>query len=77
LTLVERMKTLTVSAQTKRCAVAVVLGCLDNKESAQVMAALQDKSIAGSAIASVLRDEGHNLSAFSVNRHRRRECACS
>jgi hypothetical protein len=75
-TLIERFKAASGGGQP-RCSVSVVLGSLDNKASGELLTAITDLSISGAAISTVMRDEGHDLSAFSVRRHRRRECACS
>lgn len=75
-TLLERFAAASGGGQP-RCSVSVVLGSLDNKAAAQLLQAIMDASISGAAISTVMRDEGHDLSAFSVRRHRRRECACS
>jgi hypothetical protein len=75
-TLIERFKAASGGGHP-RCSVSVVLGSLDNKAAAQLTTAIQDATISGAAISTVMRDEGHELSAFSVRRHRRRECACS
>lgn len=74
-TLSERFKAHS-SGNQARCQVAIVLGALDNKAAAELVQAIANPSISGTAISAVMREEGHELSAFSVRRHRRRECAC-
>lgn len=65
-------------AKPKRlaCSIAVVLGSLADDEAAALTAALADEDITHAAISKVLRDNGHDIAAVTVSRHRRRECRC-
>lgn len=53
-----------------------VIDALDGDDLAVLRAALADAGITGTAIASALQGEGHDIKAATVNRHRKGECSC-
>lgn len=59
-----------------RCTFGIVAEQLDADDLAVVDAAMSDPGITGTAIAEVLRGEGHDITATTVQRHRRGECSC-
>lgn len=63
--------------QGPRCHTWLLLESLPEDERAALAAALlPDSGWTASALAALLRDEGHVLSKSSIDRHRRGECAC-
>lgn len=60
-----------------KCKVAEMLDKLPTSDvDIQVREALKSEKVTGSALATVMRAEGFDISAYSVRRHRRGECAC-
>lgn len=59
------------------CTVALILAELDAKDRDVLEAVLTDKAVQGTTIARVLTAEGHRVASNTVQKHRRRECACS
>ena len=59
-----------------RCSIPMFLDSLSDKDRADVEAALADPTIAATAIAKVLQARGHNMSASTLQRHRRGACLC-
>jgi acyl-coenzyme A synthetase/AMP-(fatty) acid ligase len=76
--LTSRMQRLSYSAGNRaKCKVAAMLEQMpDTATGEQVLTAIYNDSITATAIAAVMRSEGYDISAFSVRRHRRTECAC-
>ena len=58
------------------CTAGLVFDALDPSYRAEVEAALADPSVYTTTIAELLREDGHDLSAQNLHRHRRRRCAC-
>lgn len=54
-----------------RCKIASLHDTLDGDTSSELRAALADRTIPATVIADVLKRRGHDLSEFSVQRHRR------
>jgi hypothetical protein len=66
-------------SQGPTCTLRRVLALLAEEspdEHAALRAALADRRYTGRQIAAALRAEGFEVSSITVNRHRRRECAC-
>lgn len=59
------------------CTVAVVLNAADADDAADLTDALSNGEIPSAAIARALNKRGINLSAGTIQRHRRGECACA
>lgn len=59
-----------------RCAVALTREEMGEEDRAHFDAALTNLALSGALVSSVLKSEGYDLSAFSVRRHRRKECSC-
>lgn len=66
-----------VPVRGPECSISILMGKLDAKEQAALIAALQNPAKPNTFIARVLRDEGYNISATTVGRHRRGDCACA
>ncbi|HEY7821576.1 MAG TPA: hypothetical protein VIG24_02020 [Acidimicrobiia bacterium] len=58
------------------CMVAVLLSELTGDDRQAVVDALGDPKVPATAIDRALLKEGHRVGANSLQRHRRRECAC-
>lgn len=69
-----------IKAQTERqgpkCITGQVLSKLSDDERREVIEALQNPDIPGSAITRALKVWGHDIGASSIYRHRRKECSC-
>lgn len=59
------------------CAVAVVFTSLGKPDTADLEAALSDKSIDAVTLATVLRARGHDVSHKQVQNHRGGRCPCA
>ena len=60
----------------KPCGVKLVLGKLDKKDHATLVAVMADESVDSAHIYRALTVEGHSVSAQTIRRHRRKECSC-
>lgn len=58
------------------CTVKRVAANLDPDEAADFEAAIASRDVTASAIARVMREDGHSISDQAIGRHRRGECAC-
>lgn len=58
------------------CSIGKLRDGLAPSDLAELDDLLSDISIPSSAIASALRDEGHEVGAYSLARHRRGDCQC-
>lgn len=58
------------------CAVGRILAELSDEDRNTLTAALVDDRFTTTSIHRALRDEGHELSYFTVGLHRRGECCC-
>jgi hypothetical protein len=59
-----------------KCNVATVKEAMTKKDRSDLEDALADVMIPTATIARVLERNGHKLSAGSIGRHRRGDCAC-
>ncbi len=59
-----------------KCSVAYMMKRLDPSDLATFTTALANADITAAAISRALRNVGEEVSAFSVNRHRKGECSC-
>lgn len=59
-----------------RCSFGLIVDTLTPDDLAVLAAAMADPMVTASRIADVLNDEGHDVSSFTVNRHRRGGCRC-
>lgn len=77
--ILSRMQRLSHSPGSRsRCKVAVMLEQMpDSTTESALLTALYRDSITATALAAVMKAEGYDISAFSVRRHRRNECACT
>ena len=64
------------SRQGPECGVRVLLESVDDAYRAELLDMLDRHGIQGTAIAAVLREDGHRISSDTVQRHRRGECRC-
>jgi len=62
--------------QPPKCQIALLMMQLDPAIAAELKELIDDFTIAGSAIGKLSTKKGWNLTATSVNRHRRQECRC-
>lgn len=74
--LLARFEASSTAQKGPRCTVALVLGQLAPDDAADLEVALESPEVTAKAIARVLAEDGHNIGAQSVSRHRRRDCAC-
>lgn len=58
------------------CTVKEVLESLEKNDREDLEKALEDRSIMGTSITNVLKRRGFNISAHTVQRHRRGGCSC-
>lgn len=59
-----------------KCAVDYLMKRLDPDDLATLTKALRTKGVTAAAISRAVRNVGEEVSAFSVNRHRKGECSC-
>ena len=59
-----------------KCGTAKVLAALDDDLRVQVQTALDDERYTSRGIARQLTKRGHQITDFTVNRHRKGECRC-
>jgi uncharacterized protein (DUF1778 family) len=58
------------------CVMRQVLDKMTKEEQTEVIQALENPDIPGSAITRALKVWGHDIGSSSVYRHRRKECSC-
>jgi tetrahydromethanopterin S-methyltransferase subunit A len=58
------------------CAMGRILDLVQNEDKEAIEKALANRQISGTVLSKALKTEGYSISAFSVRRHRRGECAC-
>jgi hypothetical protein len=58
------------------CTIALALETLPDADAANLTAALENPHAPATAIARALAGLGHDVRAYTVQRHRRRECRC-
>lgn len=60
-----------------KCAVSAVFDVvLGSKEQEAFSDAINNPNLSAQVISTVMKEEGVEISAFSVRRHRRKECSC-
>ena len=59
------------------CGLAILIGQLDPKDKATLLAALANPHAPSSRIVEALKDMGHRTSVYILQRHRRQQCRCS
>lgn len=62
--------------QGPTCTLALLMDDLPDDLREQVRAALDDPTINGEAIARALQNRGYKMRGSTVQRHRRKACAC-
>lgn len=60
-----------------QCGIAMLMPALDKKTQDLLKAAMQNAYAPSTAIAQAMSDQGHRVSAHTVQRHRRGECRCA
>ena len=75
-TLLDEMRAAARKPKGPPCSVGQLLGILDDDESQQLQAALDDRSITASVISDVLAHHQHRVGHQAVTRHRSGRCAC-
>lgn len=58
------------------CTIGIAFDSLSEADAANLTAALENPHAPSSAIARALASLGHDVRAYTVQRHRRRECRC-
>lgn len=58
------------------CTVRILLDQLDETYRVDVQSAMDDASIWATTLAEVLAQDGYEIAAETLNRHRRGRCAC-
>ncbi len=65
-----------MKAPGPKCSVAYTLNRLGPDDLATFSAALADKDVTAAALSRALKSISENVSAFSLNRHRKGDCGC-
>lgn len=60
-----------------RCQVALVARSMSKAQREDLIDAIEDPTLQATAISRVMRAQGKSLPAKSIQRHRRKECACA
>lgn len=58
------------------CGVSLLVRSLSESEQAELHEALMADSVSSKALAAALKLRGHNIAYNTIQRHRRRDCAC-
>jgi len=58
------------------CGVVRLLDTLDKEDRSDLIKALDNTKITGSAIHRALQKNGHEISGNTIRRHRRKDCPC-
>lgn len=58
------------------CTIKTIFESMEDSDRTALIAALENPSVTGSAIAAVLKRRGHPISSHTVQRHRRQVCSC-
>lgn len=59
-----------------KCGIARLMHILDYEDANELQTWLDNPLYEGTQISEALRNAGHRVSAFTVNRHVRGDCAC-
>ena len=74
--LLDEIREQVAAARGLRCPVARVMAELDKRDAGELRAAMDDRSITGSAIGKALRARGLRISDEGIRGHRNRTCSC-
>lgn len=65
----------TADARPAGCSVGALLSTMDAAD-ADVLRSALDDGVVGTVLAAALKAEGHDVSAYTLQRHRRGTCRC-
>lgn len=74
--LADDLQQLTPKNGSKTCSIKAMFGQLSDKDRSALVSILLNERILHSDIAQTLKDNGFDISAQTVARHRRKQCRC-